>query len=162
VVTFACDSGNKYLSKMFNDDWMRQQGLITRPQAGDLSDYIALRHDEGATVTAAPDDTLSTVLARMRLYDISQLPVLENGKVVGIIDEWDLLRHIGGDGDRFSLPVTAAMTRQVEFLDKHAPESALNAIFDRGLVAVINDNDRFLGLITRSDVLTAWRNRLQQ
>ena len=69
--------------------------LISRPQAGDLSDYIALRHDEGATVTAAPDDTLSTVLARMRLYDISQLPVLDNNKVVGIIDEWDLLRHIG-------------------------------------------------------------------
>ena len=72
------------------------------------------------------------------------------------------MRHIGGDGDRFALPVTAAMTHQVEFLDKHAPESALHAIFDRGLVAVINDNDRFLGLITRSDVLTAWRNRLQQ
>jgi len=160
VVTFACDSGNKYLSKMFNDDWMRQQGLISRPQAGDLSDYIALRHDEGATVTAAPDDTLSTVLARMRLYDISQLPVLDNDKVVGIIDEWDLLRHIGGDADRFSLPVTAAMTRQVEYLDKQAPESALYAIFDRGLVAIIYDEDRFLGLITRSDVLTAWRNRL--
>ena len=87
VVTFACDSGNKYLSKMFNDDWMRQQGLITRPQAGDLSDYIALRHAEGATVTAAPDDTLSTVLARMRLSDISQLPVLENAKGEGIIDK---------------------------------------------------------------------------
>jgi cystathionine beta-synthase len=98
----------------------------------------------------------------MRLYDISQLPVLDNGKVVGIIDEWDLLRHIGGDGDRFTLPVTAAMTRQVEFLDKHAPESALTTLFDRGLVAVITDHDRFLGLITRSDVLTAWRNRLPQ
>lgn len=160
VVTFACDSGNKYLSKMFDDDWMRQQGLISRPQAGDLSDYIALRHDEGATVTAAPDDTLSTVLARMRLYDISQLPVLDNNKVVGIIDEWDLLRHIEGDADRFSLPVTAAMTRQVEYLDKQAPESALYTIFDRGLVAIIYDEDRFLGLITRSDVLTTWRNRL--
>ena len=54
------------------------------------------------------------------------------------------------------------MTRQVECLDKQAPESALNALFDRGQVAVINDNDRFLGLITRSDVLTAWRNRPQQ
>ncbi len=154
VVTFACDSGNKYLSKMFNDDWMRQQRLISRPQAGDLSDYIALRHDEGATVNAAPDDTLSTVLARMRLYDISQLPVLDNNKVVGIIDEWDLLRHIEGDADRFSLAVTAAMTRQVEYLDKQAPESALYTIFDRGPVAIIYDEDRFLGLITRSDVLT--------
>lgn len=162
VVTFACDSGNKYLSKMFNDDWMRQHGLIARPRTGDLSDYIALRHDEGATVTAAPDDTLATVLARMRLYDISQLPVLENGQVVGIVDEWDLVSHIAGEEARFALPVTHAMTRHVEVLDKHSPESALKPIFDRGLVAVINDRDRFLGLITRSDVLTVWRNRLQQ
>ena len=58
--------------------------------------------------------------------------------------------------------MTEAMTRHVDVLDKHASESALKPIFDRGLVAVINDRDRFLGLITRSDVLTVWRNRLQQ
>ena len=162
VVTFACDSGNKYLSKMFNDDWMRQQGLLARTQRGDLSDFIALRHDEGATVTAAPDDTLATVLARMRLYDISQLPVLEEGEVVGIIDEWDLLSHVQGDSQRFGLPVHEAMTREVETLDITAPESALKPIFDRGQVAVVVDNERFLGLITRSDVLTSWRNRLEQ
>ncbi|MGG7447466.1 pyridoxal-phosphate dependent enzyme [Kosakonia oryzendophytica] len=162
VVTFACDSGNKYLSKMFNDDWMRQQGLLTRPSSGDLTDFIALRHDEGATVTAAPQDSLAAVLARMRLYDISQLPVLEKGRVVGIVDEWDLISHVRGDSARFSLPVKEAMTRNVEILDKHAPESALYAIFDRGLVAVIADNGHFVGLVTRSDVLTTWRNRLEQ
>ncbi|MDQ4430655.1 cystathionine beta-synthase [Yokenella regensburgei] len=162
VVTFACDSGNKYLSKMFNDDWMRQQGLLNREKHGDLSDFIALRHDEGATVTAAPDDTLATVLARMRLYDISQLPVLEASRVVGIVDEWDLLSHVQGDSQRFGLPVREAMTREVETLDKTAPESALKPIFDRGQVAVVVDNERFLGLITRSDVLTSWRNRLEQ
>lgn len=162
VATFACDSGNKYLSKMFNDDWMRQQGLITRPQAGDLSDFIALRHDEGATVTAAPDDTLATVLARMRLYDISQLPVLQEDQLIGIIDEWDLITHIQGDNPRFYLPVKEAMTREVVRLDKREPESALKPIFDRGQVAVIVDNDQFLGLVTRSDVLTHWRNRLDK
>ena len=162
VATFACDSGNKYLSKMFNDDWMRQQGLITRPQAGDLSDFIALRHDEGATVTAAPDDTLATVLARMRLYDISQLPVLQEDQLIGIIDEWDLITHIQGDNPRFSLSVKEAMTREVVRLDKREPESALKPIFDRGQVAVIVDNDQFLGLVTRSDVLTYWRNRLDK
>ena len=162
VVTFACDSGNKYLSKMFNDDWMRQQGLLARTLRGDLSDFIALRHDEGATVTAAPDDTLATVLARMRLYDISQLPVLDEGGVVGIIDEWDLLSHVQGDSQRFGLPVREAMTQEVETLDITAPESALKPIFDRGQVAVVVDNERFLGLITRSDLLTSWRNRLEQ
>ena len=88
--------------------------------------------------------------------------MLENGQVVGIVDEWDLISHVRGDSTRFALPVKAAMTRNVEILDKHAPESALYAIFDRGLVAVIADNDRFIGLITRSDVLTTWRNRLEQ
>ena len=131
-------------------------------EQGDLSDFIALRHDEGATVTAAPDDTLAAVFTRMRLYDISQLPVLEDGRVVGIVDEWDLIRHVQGDRQRFSLPVSEAMSRHVETLDKHAPESELQAILDRGLVAVIADNARFLGLVTRSDVLTAWRNRVAQ
>lgn len=163
VVTFACDSGNKYLSKMFNDDWMYQQGLLTRPYAGDLTDYIAFRHGEGATVIAEPDDTLGTVLSRMRLYDISQLPVLAQGRLVGIVDEWDLISHVQGDARRFTLPVKDAMTRNVETLNKNAPESTLRALFSRGLVAVITgDNHEFLGLVTRSDMLNTWRNRLSQ
>lgn len=162
VVTFACDSGNKYLSKMFNDDWLRQQGLLTPPQTGDLRDLIAFRHDEGATVVAAPDDTLAAVLARMRLYDISQLPVLAQGEVVGIVDEWDLLAHVRGDSARFLTPVSDAMTRHVETLDAASPESALHDIFARGHVAVVTRNGAFSGLITRSDVLNRWRNRLEQ
>ncbi len=75
---------------------------MSRPTRGDLSDFIALRHDEGATVTAAPDDTLAAILARMRLYDISQLPVLENGRVVGIVDEWDLISHVGATAGAFT------------------------------------------------------------
>jgi len=161
VVTFACDSGNKYLSKMFNDDWLRQQGLQARPVTGDLRDFIAFRHDEGAAVTAAPDDTLATVLARMRLYDISQLPVLEEGRVAGIVDEWDLLTFIQGDSQRFLTPVSAAMNHEVVTLDKHASERELFEVFSRGLVAVITDDTRFLGLITRTDVLNRWRNRLE-
>ena len=161
VVTFACDSGNKYLSKMFNDDWLRQQGLLQRPATGDLRDFIAFRHDEGATVTAAPDDTLATVLARMRLYDISQLPVLEGGAVVGIVDEWDLLNAVRGDSARFLEPVSQAMNPRVETLDKSSGEHALFDVFSRGWVAVVTDADRFLGLITRTDVLNVWRNRLE-
>ena len=63
VVTFVCDSGNKYLSKMYNDHWMLEQGLLSKPQHGDLRDLIAYRHDEGAAVSAAPDDTLAIVHA---------------------------------------------------------------------------------------------------
>lgn len=160
VVTFACDSGNKYLSKMFNDDWLRQQGLLTRPATGDLRDFIAFRHDEGATVFAQPEDTLATAHARMRLYDISQLPVLENGRLVGLIDEWDILVQVRADAQRFRLPVEVAMTRDVITLPKESDEATLLRTFAQGHVAMVMDGEQFLGLITRADVLNTWRNRI--
>ena len=65
-VTFVCDSGNKYLSKVYNDFWLVDQGLAEREQHGDLRDLIARAHREGGTVTVGPDDTLLTAYARMR------------------------------------------------------------------------------------------------
>ncbi|QNK31096.1 cystathionine beta-synthase [Serratia sp. JUb9] len=161
VATFVCDSGNKYLSKMFNDRWMQEQGLLATSQFGDLRDLIAYRHDENAAVTAAPDDTLAVVHARMRLYDISQLPVLDNDRLVGLIDEWDLLHTLQADAGNFRLPARQAMTRQVQTLQKDADPQALLATFNHGHVAVILDGERFLGLITRTDVLNAWRQKLR-
>lgn len=87
VVTFVCDCGNKYLSKMYNDHWMLEQGLMSKPQHGHLRDLIAYCHDEGAAVSASPENTLAVVHARMRLYDISRLPVLAGDRVIGLIGE---------------------------------------------------------------------------
>ena len=121
VVTFVCDSGNKYLSKVFNDFWLAEQGLSEREQHGDLRDLVARSHREGGTVFVGPDDTLLTAYGRMRRADVSQLPVLEEGKLVGILDESDILSAVEGpyDGrwDRFSAPVGTAMTADAE----HAP-----------------------------------------
>jgi cystathionine beta-synthase len=161
VVTFVCDSGNKYLSKMYNDHWMLEQGLLSKPQHDDLRDLIAYRHDEGAAVSVAPEDTLAIVHARMRLYDISQLPVLEGDRVVGLIDEWDLLNAVQADASHFSLPATRAMTQSVNTLQKEASYQDLLATFNHGHVAVVLDGERFLGLITRTDVLNAWRQKLR-
>ncbi|AYH50304.1 cystathionine beta-synthase [Dickeya fangzhongdai] len=158
VVTLVCDSGNKYLSKMFNDYWMIEQGLIQRPPLGDLRDLITYRHNEGATVSVSPADSLAIVHARMRLYDISQLPVLEHDRVVGVIDEWDLLNNLKTNPRHFSLIARDAMTDQVNTLQKDASFDQLLTTFDRGHVAVILDGQRFLGLITRTDVLNHWRH----
>ena len=79
VVTLVCDSGNKYLSKMFNDYWMRDQGFLPSTTYGDLRDLISRRAETGAVVSVAPGDTLLIAYSRMRLYDVSQLPVLEQG-----------------------------------------------------------------------------------
>ena len=162
VVTFVCDSGNKYLSKMYNDFWMVDQGYIERERRNDLSDLIARRHQEHATVTARPNDTLLQAYGRMKLYDISQLPVLdEESRVVGLIDEEDILFAVLEDEENFKRPVSETMTRKLETVQASAPLSALTGIFDRGYVAIVMEGDRFLGLITRIDLLNHLRRRMK-
>ncbi|WP_420348571.1 pyridoxal-phosphate dependent enzyme [Pelagibius sp.] len=162
VVTFVCDSGNKYLSKMFNDYWMVDQGFIERPQKGDLRDLISRRHDEHGTVTVAPADNLLVAYGRMKLYDISQLPVLdEHGGVAGIIDESDILLRVFGHDERFKDPVSSAMTAKLETVSADQPIDALLPIFSQDHVAIVFDGGTFLGLITRIDLLNHLRRRMK-
>lgn len=162
VVTFICDSGNKYLSKQFNDGWLIDQGLVKLPQQGNLVDLITRRHDKGATVTAKPDETLADIYARMRRHDVSQLPVLSGAaEVLGIIDEWDLMRAIHDKPENFHLPVHKAMITDLQILSPDDSTEKLLKIFNDGLVAIVVDRGRFLGLITKSDLINHWRQRLR-
>lgn len=161
VVTLLPDSGNKYLSKMFNDYWMADQGFIDRPRNGDLRDLIPRRYDEGAAITIAPDDTLNTAYTRMKLYEISQLPVLEGSRVVGVIDESDLLMAVFSEPGRFADKVRSAMSGRVETLPVSAPLNNLIPVFDKGHVAIVVENDRFLGLITRIDLVNHLRREVE-
>jgi cystathionine beta-synthase len=161
VVSFVCDSGNKYLSKMFNDYWMLDQGFIEREKRGDLGDLVSRRHSDKATVTADPEDTLLAAYARMKLYDISQIPVLENGKIIGILDESDILLEVYGNEDKFRGKVRAAMTTKLDIVGAKAPLSDLLPIFARDHVAIVQEGDQFLGLITRIDLLNHLRRRMK-
>ena len=158
VVAFVCDRGEKYLSKMFNDYWMYDQGFLTRPPKGDLTDLITRRHSEHATVTVKPDDTLMQAYGKMKLYDISQLPVLDaNGGVEGLLDEEDLLFAVVRNRDKFKDPVKSAMTYRVETMDAGEKLEELLPVFAKGHVAVVLKGGKFEGLITRTDLLNYLR-----
>ena len=158
VVTFVADTGNKYLSKMFNDFWMAEQGFIHRPPHGDLSDLISHRHEAGEVISVGPDDTLLTAFKRMRDSDVSQLPVVDaSGRPTGIIDESDLLVKVHPDPAHFNDPVKNAMTDRLETLSPSAKIKDLLDVFDRGRVAIVMDGDKFLGLVTRTDLLSYLR-----
>ena len=161
VVTLVCDSGNKYLSKVYNDYWMLDQGFIKRETYGDLRDLISRRHQEHAVATVTADDTVLAAHQRMKLYDVSQLPVLDNGKVVGIVDEQDILMEVIDNPAHFREPVTAAMESHIVTVAPDASVAQLMDIFRRGMVAIVVDGDEFLGLITRIDVLNWLRRRTQ-
>ncbi len=157
VVTLVCDTGNKYLSKLYNDYWMLDNGFLEREQHNDLRDLILRPYAQRDTVVVRPDDLLITAYNRMKLYDVSQLPVMDDERIVGIIDESDLLLHVHSDGDRFRESVESAMIRDLKVLDVKSPIDALMPIFDRGHVAIVMDGDHFLGLITRIDLLNYLR-----
>ena len=162
IVVLSPDSGNKYLSKMFNDDWMRDQGFLENERSGDLRELIGRRHDQGAAVTIGPDDTLQVAYARMKLYDVSQLPVLEGERVVGLIDESDLLLAVFERERGFHDKVADAMASNIETIEASQPIRALLPVFDKGYVAVVVDGQRFLGLITRIDLLNHLRRQKEQ
>jgi cystathionine beta-synthase len=161
VLVFVCDTGNKYLSKMYNDYWMLDNGFIERTQYGDLRDLILRPYNQRDTVVVSPTDLLTTAYQRMKLYDVSQLPVMEGEKLVGIVDESDVLLHVYGDEARFRDPVSTAMVSKLDRLDVKSPIEALLPVFDRGQVAIVTDGDSFLGLITRIDLLNYLRRRAQ-
>jgi cystathionine beta-synthase len=158
VVSIVADTGNKYLSKMYNDFWMAEQGFVERPTHGDLSDLISHRAEKGEVITVGPDDTLLTAFKRMRGGEVSQLPVLNgSGRAVGIIDESDLLVKVTRDPAKFNDLVKTAMTDRLETLSPAANIADLLGVFDRGRVAIVMEGDRFLGLITRVDLLSYLR-----
>jgi len=161
VLVFVCDTGNKYLSKMYNDYWMLDNGFIDRPRYGDLRDLILRPYSQRDTVVVSPTDLLTTAYQRMKLYDVSQLPVMDGDKLAGIVDESDVLLHVYGDEARFRDPVSTAMVSKLDRLDVRSPIEALLPVFDRGQVAIITDGDAFLGLITRIDLLNYLRRRAQ-
>jgi cystathionine beta-synthase len=158
VVTFVADTGNKYLSKMYNDFWMAEQGFIQRPPHGDLSDLISHRYEAGEVISVGPEDTLLTAFKRMRAADVSQVPVVDaKGRAVGILDESDLLVKVHRDATNFNEPVNRAMSDRLETLAPTAKIKDLLEVFDRGRVAIVMDGDKFLGLITRTDLLSYLR-----
>ncbi len=156
-VTFVGDTGAKYLSKVYNDAWLADQGLGERDIQGNLSDLIHRKYARGDVVVAGPDDTLDTVFKRMRGADVSQLPIIQDGRLVGIVDESDIIHVMNTDEitrqERFKKPVGTVMTRDLDTVQVNEPLDALIPVFDRDRVALVLDGETFVGLITRTDLI---------
>ena len=88
----VCDSGAKYLSKVFNPTFLAQEGWTHPERHGTVRDVVIDRYSEGTAIVVRPQDNLRAVFARMRSTDVSQLPVIdEGGRIVGLVDESDVL-----------------------------------------------------------------------
>jgi cystathionine beta-synthase len=160
VVSFVCDTGNKYLSKLYNDFWLEDQGFIEREQFGDLRDLVGRPHGERATITVGPQDVLTTAHNRLRNAGFSQLPVMEDGKLVGVLTEEAIIGHVFGKPELMNASVSEGMQTAFIQLDKNSSVNNLVAMLHVQPYAAVMDGEQFLGLITRSDVLNYLRKQI--
>ncbi len=157
VVTLVCDSGAKYLSKVFNPVYAAQEGWDYERQ-GRVRDVVFARFSEGEEVLVHPNDTLRTTFLRMRAGDVSQVPVVDGDRIVGLVDESDMLgAALEGSERAFDLPVKEVMVTRLETISADAPIRELVPLFRRDLVAIVMDGGRFLGIATRLDLINYFR-----
>lgn len=152
LVLFA-DHGRAYLSKAFNDAWMRENGFLPSPlKSKKVSDLLAARGTIHEMITADVGDKVVEVVMKMKKASISQLPVYSNGQVVGILDESDLLEPIVSGKLKPTEPIIHLVNGNLVYISSEDDLSSLNDTLLKGYVALVKDEKR-LHIITKIDLL---------
>ena len=159
VVTLVCDSGNKYLSKIYNPFWLQDHGIEDQAQTNNLRDLIARPYLRGDVVSVTADETLQHIYSKMKTFDVSQVPVMDKNKIIGLINETDVLLAVMGNPAGFSIRAGAVMNTQLTIISPDQKLADLLPVFEQGLVAAVVQDGQFLGLITPIDFLNHLRKR---
>jgi cystathionine beta-synthase len=154
VVVILPDSIRNYLSKFVSDAWMRQHGFVQSEwELGSMADVLQLLGPR-KLVTLDAKDRLSRATALLKEHGISQLPILDGGRLVGILTELDVMRELVSGRIGLDATVAEAMVRKVVTVKLSQSASELVSSFERGEVALVVDDDQHLaGLITKLDLI---------
>lgn len=155
MVVILPDSVRNYMTKFVDDTWMRQHGFSASAdwEAGTIADIVRAM-PERKVICATVSETLSTVVEKFKEFGISQIPVLDKGKLTGILTESDVLQKLVSRKAKESTTVAEVMVRRVSTVHMHAPSSELPRIFERGEVAiVINEADEVISIVTKLDLI---------
>lgn len=152
IVVILPDSGSRYLSKLYDDDWMRENSFLDDEEVyGRLRDIV--EHQRHRLVAAAPHDGLQTIVKEMKKHGISQLPVLDKDRLVGMISEIDLLNALLHDPGNVDRPVAELVDQNYAIVPPDTPISRLAAIFSEGKVALVQEDNRITAVVTKIDLI---------
>jgi len=153
IVTVLPDSGSRYLSKIYSDEWMRDNGFLEdAPRLGTVADLLSGKPRK--VVTANAGDKVFKVVEIMKEHDISQLPVVDNGTLVGVINEADLLRHMMSGTHRIVEPIGAIVQRSVQTVSPQTSLASVSESFSSGReMLVVMDGEKIGGVITKIDLI---------
>lgn len=164
VVIILPDSGSRYLSKVFSDDWMRENGFLERAWLDFRAADIQTAKTADALIMARPLDRMTDVVALMKQHSISQLPVVDdNQRLLGIVREIDLLEHLLTAGHRHDRNETIEemIDRSVSVVQPNTPLETLVGMLSHRRAVIIADRDKEVrGIITQIDLLDFLASRL--
>ncbi|HSB89305.1 MAG TPA: cystathionine beta-synthase [Anaerolineales bacterium] len=157
VVVLLPDSGSRYLSKVFDDDWMREHGFLETDRRKASALQVMRARGLPSLITASPDDVVGDVIGRMRQHAVSQLPVVDSsGGLIGLVSEVDLLRHLLSSGGESAarLPIEAIVDDEVRAAPADAPfEEVLPEVLTSKVIVLLDDARRPVGILTMIDAL---------
>ena len=153
VVCILCDSGDRYLSKCFNDDWMKDMGYLgLAERLGTVRELLQFK--SGEVEFAAADETLANVAHRMNELGISQMPVSRNnGGQYMMIHEGDLLQGLVSGNCSPSDTVLSAAKPMQGHVSLEDPLSRVQEVFDHDNIAVVLEHDDIVGIISKIDIV---------
>ncbi len=156
VVTFLCDTGERYLSKLYNDEWMRENQMLAR----DRVTLVEVLHAKDATgpavVGVAPSSTVRQALRLMTLHDVSQLPVMDRDRCIGSISDWSLSAKSLADPKMLDATVSDVMDAPFPTVDSNRSADSVVKLLSKASPAVLvtdPDGTNVRGIVTRSDLL---------
>jgi cystathionine beta-synthase len=160
VVVVLADSIRNYLSKFASDAWMRQHGFQQADwEIGTLSDVLRAM-PKRSVITTSVDAPVREAMRLFKEHGISQVPVMDAGKLVGILTETDLLQHLVDNRVEANTKVAEVMVRRVSSISVGANAGELPRIFERGEVAIVVDDERaVVGIVTKMDLIEILASR---
>lgn len=157
VVVILPDSGSRYLSKVYNDDWMRENGFLDQIWSDIRAGDIQATKESGRVYTARATDLLKEVVAQMKDHNVSQLPVVnDDGRLVGLVSEIDLLNHMlmSNHVHQPDETIEGMINTNVPIVGPNAQlETLMSLIKDRSAVVIVNHEDQVEGILTKIDIL---------
>ncbi len=152
ILTLLPDSGSRYLSKLYDDEWLRANSFLDEDQRhGSVGDLLARRRQP--LITAAPEDGVQEIIGLMKRHGVSQIPLIRGDTLMGMITEVRLLKTMVDDPANIDRPVKELAEQSYVTVTPDTPVTRLSQIFTEGSVAVVLENTRPVALITKIDLI---------
>ncbi len=157
VVSLVCDWGERYLSKVYDDEWMRENGFLERSRHTTARDLIDKKiSDAPELITVEPGTSIRIALSTITAHDIGQLPVVSDGSCVGSVTETSLMSQVLVDTALLDKPVDSVMAPPFPVIADHVDSEEARALLTRGNAAcLVSTNGQLVGIVTRYDVVRA-------